>query len=901
MSDKQEQSVKYIIKSLGFYPEDGSPSAWIKSYSNHHNYKIKVDISAQQIDYGSKITLGDRTTCNFKAEENFVVLECVNRLLEKGYKPKNITLEKKYPAGHRHSGKLDICISRDDGSEYLLIECKTWGKEFEKGLDKIKKDGGQLFTYFKFSNKDYRLVKVGKVGCYLHGDGLANVIHSDGLGSFKQTEEYKCKLKKTEKDFPKENRQFDLVVSNPPYSVQAFKQNARDYYTEKDFDLYSSLTDSSSEIESLFVERTKQLLKDGGMAGIILPSSILSNMGIYTKTRELILQNFDIIAIAELGSNTFMATGTNTVTLFLRRKNNYDSINLKKSIKTFFTNLQDVTLNKIEKPVSKYAAHVWGNISFEDYKTLLEKHPNEIIQQHEIYQDYQKKIKAKNEQEKWGEILKLEQEKLFYFILAYPQKVVLVKSGTKSDEKQFLGYEFSNRRGSEGIHPIQRGKSIDECTKLFDADIFDNPEKASTYIYKAFQGDFDFKIDESLQKNVFRSNLIDMLTFDRVDFEKEVSLAIKKKVKFNFKWKIKKMDEVCIIKGGDGFPKRYQGNKNNKNIPFYKVSDMNSEVNKNIMSVSNNYIDMKTLKEIIKATLFPIESIIFPKVGRAIDTNKKRMLGVEGAIDNNIMAVMVKNKAILNPYFLFNYFQFFVDLTELASASNPPSISAANLSKHKIPLPPKAIQEKIVSEIEVLGGKERRLFDEIDEFKTAIFDLMGNLSTQEKIKLENIALLLKRGKSTKYDNSKIQIIKSGQARGFKEFDFTQKHYVAKNFILDERKLEKGDILINSSGVGTAGRVTLFNLEGNFVVDSHITILRPDQTKIFPRFVLHSLAKIGFKTIEAMALGQSGQIELAVKTIQNIKIPFPSLSDQKKNHFSNRKYRKQNNSYAKRIS
>ena len=93
--------------------------------------------------------------------------------------------------------------------------------------------------------------------------------------------------------------------------------------------MYDKLTDNSSEIECLFIERTKQLLKYGGVAGIILPSSILSNTGIYSKSREIILENFEIIGIAELGSNTFMATGTNTVTLFLRRRNNYDSINLK--------------------------------------------------------------------------------------------------------------------------------------------------------------------------------------------------------------------------------------------------------------------------------------------------------------------------------------------------------------------------------------------------------------------------------------------------------------------------------------------------------------------------------------------------------------------------------------------
>jgi len=100
-------------------------------------------------------------------------------------------------------------------------------------------------------------------------------------------------------------------------------------------------------------------------------------------------------------------------------------------------------------------------------------------------------------------------------------------------------------------------------------------------------------------------------------------------------------------------------------------------------------------------------------------------------------------------------------------------------------------------------------------------------------------------------------------------------------VSDERKLKKGDILINSSGVGTAGRVTLFDLAGTFVVDSHVTILRPAQEKVLPDFVLQSLAKIGFKNIEAMAMGQSGQIELTITTIQNIKIPLPPLSEQEK--------------------
>lgn len=94
----------------------------------------------------------------------------------------------------------------------------------------------------------------------------------------------------------------------------------------------------------------------------------------------MILEFFDIIAITELGSNTFMATGTNTVVLFLRRKNNYESINLRQSIDKFVTTMNDVTINGIEHPTTKYVSHVWSGVTLDDYKTLLQKSPNTAIE-----------------------------------------------------------------------------------------------------------------------------------------------------------------------------------------------------------------------------------------------------------------------------------------------------------------------------------------------------------------------------------------------------------------------------------------------------------------------------------------------------------------------------------------
>jgi type I restriction enzyme M protein len=144
---------KNLISALGFTPKKNTAGIYSKRYSLCEYCTIEIDTEKGLISYGDKIKSDSRTTQNFSQSENFVVLECVNRLLEKGYKPENIILEKNYPAGHETSGRLDICVTRDDGSEYLLIECKTYGREFDRAFARMKKDGGQLFIYFKFSNK----------------------------------------------------------------------------------------------------------------------------------------------------------------------------------------------------------------------------------------------------------------------------------------------------------------------------------------------------------------------------------------------------------------------------------------------------------------------------------------------------------------------------------------------------------------------------------------------------------------------------------------------------------------------------------------------------------------------------------------------------------------------------
>jgi len=111
---------------------------------------LSVSISKQEIIYpeAEGMVINNRQTCNFSANENFVVFECVHRLLEKGYKPEHIELEPKWKLGHGASGgRADILIKDNAGKPLLIIECKTPGREFDRAWRNTLQDGDQLFSY----------------------------------------------------------------------------------------------------------------------------------------------------------------------------------------------------------------------------------------------------------------------------------------------------------------------------------------------------------------------------------------------------------------------------------------------------------------------------------------------------------------------------------------------------------------------------------------------------------------------------------------------------------------------------------------------------------------------------------------------------------------------------------
>ena len=80
--------MKNLAQVIGFQPKENAKDIYIKKYPS--GYSIEIDFDKKTFHFGGKIKIQGKDFQNITKPEDWVVLECVNRLLEKGYKPENI-------------------------------------------------------------------------------------------------------------------------------------------------------------------------------------------------------------------------------------------------------------------------------------------------------------------------------------------------------------------------------------------------------------------------------------------------------------------------------------------------------------------------------------------------------------------------------------------------------------------------------------------------------------------------------------------------------------------------------------------------------------------------------------------------------------------------------------------
>ena len=180
-----------------------------------------------------------------------------------------------------------------------------------------------------------------------------------------------------------------------------------------------------------------------------------------------------------------------------------------------------------------------------------------------------------------------------------------------------------------------------------------------------------------------------------IDGARQVVENYKPTITFDPSWENVRLGDLCQVQSGSGFPVIEQG-KDIELYPFIKVSDMNLPGNEIYINNWNNAVSEITLQK-LHAKSAPPGTVIFPKIGAAIATNKKRILTIPSAYDNNVMGLIPNER--IDSKFLY-YFLLALNLSDWASESALPSMRQSTIENSEIPLPSLEAQKRIVEEID---------------------------------------------------------------------------------------------------------------------------------------------------------------------------------------------------------
>jgi type I restriction enzyme S subunit len=233
-------------------------------------------------------------------------------------------------------------------------------------------------------------------------------------------------------------------------------------------------------------------------------------------------------------------------------------------------------------------------------------------------------------------------------------------------------------------------------------------------------------------------------------------------------------------------------------------------------------------------------------------------------------------------------------LGNLSAQSAQPGISVQTLSKLIVNLPSIDYQKRVSAVIKSLDDKievNRQINDNLEQQAQALFKSwfvdfepfknqpfveseLGMIPQGWKVGcLDDLCSFISRGLTPKYDETSDELI-LGQTcvrNNIVTLNNARKHRPKSK---TEKWVQQWDILLNSTGIGSLGRVGVvyFNMD-NVAIDSHITVVRTSKS-LYRHYVGRNLLSRQLE-IENMAVGSTGQTELPRDRVKTMTIIVPS--------------------------
>ena len=159
----------------------------------------------------------------------------------------------------------------------------------------------------------------------------------------------------------------------------------------------------------------------------------------------------------------------------------------------------------------------------------------------------------------------------------------------------------------------------------------------------------------------------------------------------------------------------------------------------------------------------------------------------------------------------------------------------------------------------------------------------------EWVRLIEVCEYIQRGKSPKYSTIKKYPVVAQKCNQWDGFSIEKAKYIEPDSLQsygEERLLQDNDLMWNSTGLGTLGRIAIYKSALNpyelAVADSHVTVIRPFKAYILPEYLYYYFANPSVQNvIEDKADGTTKQKELATATIKAYLVPIPPLDEQKR--------------------
>ncbi|EHY1180507.1 restriction endonuclease subunit S [Campylobacter coli] len=311
----------------------------------------------------------------------------------------------------------------------------------------------------------------------------------------------------------------------------------------------------------------------------------------------------------------------------------------------------------------------------------------------------------------------IEKDKLLYFSLSLNQEVLIIKSPSDiKEQKKFLGYEWSNRKGDEGLKELHEPY----LSPLFERGNPQNETKLNTLIYKSFLNTLDV-IPQELQTYATKARLVDMIDFEKVEFNKAISLNPSNLMQnemsnpfVNSKYELVEFGQLTKSLGKGRRPASFADS--NGKYPFIKSS--------RILEKCNEYD-------------FDIEALIIGDGGSA---NIHYINGKFSSSDHTYIFINNKKNIILKfIYYVINSNLHILEVGFKGIALK--NIAKSFIQSLKIPLPPFEIQKQIVAECEKVEEQYNTIRMSVEEYQKLIKAMLqkcGIIEDNQEYELNSI-------------------------------------------------------------------------------------------------------------------------------------------------------------------